>query len=1208
MVGKKPLLTTCSVLAILALGNGARAGEVRITTPQANGVTTVAGESYLSIIGTTVTGNVTNAQGVDLAPGMAVKPVGGLYHVQSLYINNATVTGAVVNAGVVSAVATTLSNPTSAYAYGVRILASTIGAGLTNSGAISSNLTLPASMVLPNATYIFTVSGAVINPAANNLVAGGLANSGIIQGSATVPLSVSLSGAQTFSSTLNSFGVKIAPQSGTGTNPGGSFAGTITNSGTIAAALHPTITLTASGTSSSTVNATATGLYVGAAAGVTAGATVTSNITNSGVISASLIDAATITSSSLQFVQAFAAANGITLIAQGGNGAFVASGIIKTDLVNSGTVMATATANLSLTGPTNPIMGTAASASANVSGINIAANGGLSTGLNVAGGTFSGTLSNAGVIVTRMAAYFTGNGGPIGSKIATATGLSVSAGGGNGTFNIGTPGQSAGGTVTSTILNSGTITTYAAAAGSAAFLFVPKSNENPGSETNLVAIAGIGASAGGGVNGGAGGLLMVGITNTGLVTSTAKSGVQGVFSSGIAVSANGGNASLANAHSEGGTVMGSVINRGTIMSSAIASAAPANAQPLGLFVAGGNATAAGASAAGGTFIGSVTNIGLLAANVTGSNPDHDPAAAQAILISFGAPTTKNNGMAGLGTIMGSVTNSGTVLATASGLNERAEGLSVGQVSGGVNLSNGVFTGAIVNSGTIMGSGTNGALGFGISNATAVAGGITNTGVIIGSDVAIDLSQESIGTTAITEAGGLISGSIVGGGADTISQTGGVILLSPTQKISGLASFTQSGGTLALQVTPAAAPLVSAGTLALHGTIEIVPQTTSGAFAASHTFRDVFTATTPINLTGSSVISTLPFVTASLTPDALTANALDLTLKVNPGPLVQDLTQDLRFGLEEVSVLRDSIEHRLLDGSAYDGGGIASASLSDPGHQIAGGQGILNDPSAKGGLWARGYGVRGVSSPFEDDRVGLLVGGDWHLNDHLVVGLAFDYDHAQARFADAATTKLDAYQGAAYVGWGEGPLYATGLAGGGVNNFSTTRPLGSFGLPSTATSSPTGETYDVYGETGYRFGRPSSVTLTPYLGAGYTHTDLNGFTESGGFGALSVNAGSANSFATTLGLRVSTVIAGNIVPEVRVGWSHEFLDAAQTLSGSLATIPFSVTGVNFGRDSALVGVGVTQAINANARVFVDYDGKITGSFQEHAVSAGVRVSF
>ncbi|HLJ63445.1 MAG TPA: autotransporter outer membrane beta-barrel domain-containing protein, partial [Stellaceae bacterium] len=378
-------------------------------------------------------------------------------------------------------------------------------------------------------------------------------------------------------------------------------------------------------------------------------------------------------------------------------------------------------------------------------------------------------------------------------------------------------------------------------------------------------------------------------------------------------------------------------------------------------------------------------------------------------------------------------------------------------------------------------------------------------------------------------------------------------------------------------------------------------------------KDVFASVAPIPFAG--VSSTVPIFTARIAPDLAGPNALDVILALSPVGIAAsatDLTQSLRFGLGAPEILRDSIQHRLTDGSSYDGGGIATADLSDPGRRIAGGGGVLNDPASPGGLWARGYGVLGSSSPFDTGRVGLIIGGDWHLDDHVVIGLALDYDHADARFADASSTRLDAYQGAGYVGWGDGPWYATGIIGAGVNEFSTTRQLAPFGLAGFATSHPNGATYDAYGEAGYRLKPAATFTLTPFLGAGYTHTSIDAFNETGAFGALAINAGTSDSFQTTLGLRVSTVIAlgdgGTVVPELRIGYAHEFLDAAQTLNGSLSLTPFSVTGVNFGRDSALIGVGVTHAMSARARIFVDYDGKITGSFQEHALSAGVRVSF
>ena len=55
---------------------------------------------------------------------------------------------------------------------------------------------------------------------------------------------------------------------------------------------------------------------------------------------------------------------------------------------------------------------------------------------------------------------------------------------------------------------------------------------------------------------------------------------------------------------------------------------------------------------------------------------------------------------------------------------------------------------------------------------------------------------------------------------------------------------------------------------------------------------------------------------------------------------------------------------------------------------------------------------------------------------------------------------------------------------------------------------------------------------------HVNAHLSGFSETGGFGALSVNAADANSFQTTLGVRLTSRIAmgtsGALIPELRLG--------------------------------------------------------------------------
>jgi outer membrane autotransporter protein len=66
-----------------------------------------------------------------------------------------------------------------------------------------------------------------------------------------------------------------------------------------------------------------------------------------------------------------------------------------------------------------------------------------------------------------------------------------------------------------------------------------------------------------------------------------------------------------------------------------------------------------------------------------------------------------------------------------------------------------------------------------------------------------------------------------------------------------------------------------------------------------------------------------------------------------------------------------------------------------------------------------------------------------------------------------------------------------------------------------------------------------------------------------------------------------------------------------ISASLVGVPgssFSATGIAFGQDAALIGAGFSVELSPDAKVFLDYDGKLGQHFQEHAISGGLKVRF
>jgi outer membrane autotransporter protein len=693
------------------------------------------------------------------------------------------------------------------------------------------------------------------------------------------------------------------------------------------------------------------------------------------------------------------------------------------------------------------------------------------------------------------------------------------------------------------------------------------------------------------------------------------------------------------------TVIGSIVNSGKIIVT--------GNQFAGIFapfggVTGGIINSGTITISGSSFVAIIDGI-VQSAAATGILVDSGPGPATGPIVNSGTITATGTGLPGfpggaaggielggifgLGSaiIAGGVINTGTI--TASAPNGDAVGIIVFAKS---------ISGGVTNSGTIIANG--GLVGIGIEVAEAspgstIVGGITNTGTIAGNTAAIELKGPDAfgapasfrgGPTTINQQGGALIGSIIGSGngfGDVLNFSGGSIVLSGGQLISGLGTYNQTGGTLVFEVTqstaPGTYPTLSAGSINLTGgTFELAPAAGSlSALAAQRVtvFKNIVVADTPMNGSFASVTTPNTLFSASLSPDPATANALDATLSLSQTGLAasaQDLTQDGRLGLDAPRVLTEAVQDRLV----ANGGALGQDASAGP-------KAVAGFSFGNANVWARGADQFGsataqaasASVGYDINRAAPIIAGiDWRLDNGVVAGVAATYVATSAKFKDGSSTNVNSYQGAVYAGWAGGPWYAAGSLVASFNEFGTARLLTPFGLPGDATSSPSGQSYQGHAEAGYHWVLPAggvNVSVTPYAALDYVYAQVDGFSETGGFGALQVNSTSTNSFQATLGMRLTSRIAmanaGTLVPELRVGWSHEFLDASQKITASLVGVPgssFTATGIAFGRDAALIGAGVSLELSPDAKVFVDYDGRLGSHLQEHSVSGGLKMRF
>jgi outer membrane lipase/esterase len=279
------------------------------------------------------------------------------------------------------------------------------------------------------------------------------------------------------------------------------------------------------------------------------------------------------------------------------------------------------------------------------------------------------------------------------------------------------------------------------------------------------------------------------------------------------------------------------------------------------------------------------------------------------------------------------------------------------------------------------------------------------------------------------------------------------------------------------------------------------------------------------------------------------------------------------------------------------------------------------PESRWGLFADGGAAFGRqnSSPsqtgYNFSLGGLTLGADYRLRDNLLVGLATGYSNTSSSFSgsggsiNAHTIPFNAY--AAYF---PGSLYAYGSLGYALNLFDLKRGLSFDGIARAASSSTTGNQFNLYGETGYDL-KLSPFILTPSATLAYSALWVGGFTEQGA-GALNLKVASqeADSLQTGLGGRLTVPLrVGSIkvVPQGYAFYQHEFSNRSRGLNASLSqgSSTFNFQSDAAKRNFAVVGANVTVGINKNLYAQVNYNADVGRSNSTvQYVNAGLRYEF
>ena len=145
----------------------------------------------------------------------------------------------------------------------------------------------------------------------------------------------------------------------------------------------------------------------------------------------------------------------------------------------------------------------------------------------------------------------------------------------------------------------------------------------------------------------------------------------------------------------------------------------------------------------------------------------------------------------------------------------------------------------------------------------------------------------------------------------------------------------------------------------------------------------------------------------------------------------------------------------------------------------------------------------------------------------------------------------------------------------------------------------------------------ALKVTPLIKLDYSGSFIDSYAESGGDGlALRYQDQNIQSFKSTLGFDTSYAVSvpwGVILPRVKAGYVHEFLDQRRTIHASFVQdatnydLQFSTDKPD--RDYFVIGGGISAVLTHSVQLFVDYQ-RVEGHryFNSYTVSGGVRAAF
>lgn len=245
--------------------------------------------------------------------------------------------------------------------------------------------------------------------------------------------------------------------------------------------------------------------------------------------------------------------------------------------------------------------------------------------------------------------------------------------------------------------------------------------------------------------------------------------------------------------------------------------------------------------------------------------------------------------------------------------------------------------------------------------------------------------------------------------------------------------------------------------------------------------------------------------------------------------------------------------------------------------------------------------------------GVSGGFDRNITDEFSLGFAGSYEQNTLKISNrSSTADISTFGGGIYGAWA---YQGFGLRSGAAyqrHAVDVDRNIALPALTGTLQSNYSAWTGQIFAEAGYRFDM-AGLTLEPFGGVSYVHSQFNGFQEYGlSDAALSGASTSLDSTTGTLGIRMNKRFmlndTLNVDARFEAAWNRAFGDQRPVRQVAFSSeLPFEITGTGLSRDYLLLDARLSFWRAERLSIDVIYSGLLSSEVKSHrfATTASLR---